>query len=575
MSTSGKLSYLLETKSKIKEAINSDFDLVDDSTTFREYSDKIKSNNDNLKEFIPVSTGTGKEVTISDSAGLNLRGGIIEGNAYQYTTNGYQLLDFANPTQVLQDTTSTFIDDTLIVSNSTGSYRGTKWDITDLIKNNPGKSLCLGYESYKTNSGIVDISLNTNEGLTYPTLVYGQGIRTVFTIPQDISNIISVTFRVMSNNSSTSQKATTKIVKPILYIGALDNPPAYEKYTSAEPSPSPNYPQEIKVVKSAKVKVHGKNLIDANTLMNNDVTIQNVVSGKWYKCSPNTEYTISTNIVSSSDNETDIIPTIGEPTNQNAYVFILTDKEQISISSINNGVGTLANKTRTVITNDSGDIFIGVRRLYKNNLFTLVEQGGFIQLEKGLIATDFEPYQEPQEFTIGLQDNEMLKLPNGVKDEISIDKEGNVNLIKRTKKYKLSLLDWSKAFCYYAVAPDLKEATGISIYCKYFKSMDNQSNTEGAYKNGNNSICQSNFANQYRLYIRCDELSEVEELTDFLSTNDVYAYYKRTEQIINLGKLDIKTYPKTTIFELITEDIDSTMSLEIYRDYRLTKENDE
>ena len=45
----------------------------------------------------------------------------------------------------------------------------------------------------------------------------------------------------------------------------------------------------------------------------------------------------------------------------------------------------------------------------------------------------YQPYQETN-YPIVLQGNEKVSLPNGVKDELQIDKSGNVNLIKRVGK---------------------------------------------------------------------------------------------------------------------------------------------
>lgn len=96
-----------------------------------------------------------------------------------------------------------------------------------------------------------------------------------------------------------------------------------------------------------------------------------------------------------------------------------------------------------------------------------------VQIEKGSTATDYEPYvggvavpnpNQPSEITtlnfdmitrrgknlsdyqetnyqIDLQGNEMVALPNGVKDELQIDKEGNINLIKDIDKVILNGVD--------------------------------------------------------------------------------------------------------------------------------------
>lgn len=56
-------------------------------------------------------------------------------------------------------------------------------------------------------------------------------------------------------------------VKICLGIG---DDPAYEPYTGGQPSPSPDYPQEIKSVVNPTIKVCGKNLFDKNTFISFD-----------------------------------------------------------------------------------------------------------------------------------------------------------------------------------------------------------------------------------------------------------------------------------------------------------------
>lgn len=52
-------------------------------------------------------------------------------------------------------------------------------------------------------------------------------------------------------------------------------------------------------------------------------------------------------------------------------------------------------------------------------------------VEAGSTPTGYEPYKEPTVLPINLQGNELCSLPNGVRDEVRIDKDGNVELVKR------------------------------------------------------------------------------------------------------------------------------------------------
>ena len=72
----------------------------------------------------------------------------IEGKSEQETTKGNQLIDFNNYEFIDADTTSTFSNDILTVSNTAGTYRSVKWNILDLAKANPGKTLYFTFEKY-------------------------------------------------------------------------------------------------------------------------------------------------------------------------------------------------------------------------------------------------------------------------------------------------------------------------------------------------------------------------------------------------------------------------------------------
>lgn len=84
-----KLTYLNGTKQAIKQAINEDFEVIDNNTTFREYADEISSNNAKYKDLIPKETKNATNtLNISNSAGLDNALVTQYGNTYQKTTTG-------------------------------------------------------------------------------------------------------------------------------------------------------------------------------------------------------------------------------------------------------------------------------------------------------------------------------------------------------------------------------------------------------------------------------------------------------------------------------------------------------
>lgn len=67
-----------------------------------------------------------------------------------------------------------------------------------------------------------------------------------------------------------------------------------------------------------------------------------------------------------------------------------------------------------------------------------------MQIELGADATEYEPYHESN-LPINLQGNELCSLPNGVRDEVRIDKDGNIELVKRTWKLQKRIGDMNNA----------------------------------------------------------------------------------------------------------------------------------
>lgn len=81
---SEKLVYLNGTKQAIKQAINEDFEVIDNNTTFREYADEISSNNAKYKDLIPKeTTNATNTLDISNSSGLDKALVTQYGNTYQ------------------------------------------------------------------------------------------------------------------------------------------------------------------------------------------------------------------------------------------------------------------------------------------------------------------------------------------------------------------------------------------------------------------------------------------------------------------------------------------------------------
>ena len=304
MATADKLSYLLDTKAKIKNAINNDISLVNDDTIFREYADKIDSLSDSLKKYIPTETKTGSSIQISDAVPLNAKSLIIDGNSYQKAKilpEDYTQVDY------IESYGNEYID--------TGRYPSDVEDVVCKIKVNQNSAIygCWNQNAengsnnrrhlYATSNGI-----NIGYGITGNALVecdYSQilNINAHFENKNQILNVNNKQNSSLSNypnnpqlncylfcrnvDNTTNAKISMKLYTFKIFeegnlvrnfvpcfrnadnsVGLYDlvNDTFYENqgsgaftYGSIVDIPNPDYPQEIEIIKNINILNNGDN----------------------------------------------------------------------------------------------------------------------------------------------------------------------------------------------------------------------------------------------------------------------------------------------------------------------------
>ena len=196
----------------------------------------------------------GEGVSFDSSIGAPFNSFNGDGESTQETTNGNQLIDFASAigTSSPSTTSYTFENDILtVVGNAGAAYQYAAWNIKELFIGNEGKILKFKAKSssvtnQNTNS-IVQVIIYYNDGSSnfYSVLynIASSSVINTLPIPGDISNIDRVTLGIYTNNSSSTDiENTVTIEEPLLYF---DDNDTYEPFTNREPSPSPDYPQQI------------------------------------------------------------------------------------------------------------------------------------------------------------------------------------------------------------------------------------------------------------------------------------------------------------------------------------------
>lgn len=166
------------------------------------------------------NTLTGESIDISDSAYWKC-GITPKGNTFQQTYQGKNLIDWSNPDSTTSNTTYTFVNDILTVSNSSGSSKRAQWDITTIWKQHAGEAVYAQNEGVEQSGSGTEQNVQIQIGYTdeTPTKYYGIKSNYGVVIPADTSNVNYVYIRVWSNNTNTSQTGSISITKPMIFFG--------------------------------------------------------------------------------------------------------------------------------------------------------------------------------------------------------------------------------------------------------------------------------------------------------------------------------------------------------------------
>lgn len=344
-------------------------------------------------------TAEGNPVSVRSLA--RMRPGLsVMGKSTQNTTTGAQLLDVDNlsPDPSANDITSLIISD--------GGY---EWEETS---------------AFTTNRYLIAVKPNTNYILSVGSITRGANLQISDYLQETktgLDHVVSVDKTAFSFNTGELSEVTMSLFSGLTGIQKITdimlckgtNVKPWEPYTGGQPSPSPDYPQEITSAGddgSIEVDVLGGNLFDPNYQHNfidigyhwggtRTIIDKNVL--EWasisddigitrpyylYPILPNTEYIITFN-------------NTGTPSN---WYIGLADS---------NGIGTrdliiFEDKEKTPFITDENEAYLVL------NLTDSFE----CMLNIGSTALPFEPYKQPQSLTV--------QTPNGLPG-IPVNSGGN------------------------------------------------------------------------------------------------------------------------------------------------------
>lgn len=340
------------------------------------------------------STGS-RIVMDSDTNWMELES--IQGNNTQFSTTGAQLLDVnLGTTQTINGITYTINTDGTIVAN------GTSTAVSILIINLPnpipiGTVLYLGANNDVVPEGSTEIHLRLSGSGVIPNSSFwlsNINAGTTFTVTNEIAT--SFNFRI-----GTGQTVNNFKIKPML---CYDSMKSWEPYTGGKPSPSPQYPQEIKGIGESgniNVAVAGAQLFDITkyftsidqwVITDNRISIENPTSTYLtiiytIDVLPNTTYTLFS-----------IIHNYVAGTNSmHIVVSIIKDTGEVISNVVIIDEASSSPKTFTVPENGK-QINIYIRNRTTGN-------GGYVEnvmLNQGNTSLSWQPYYSPQNISITL-----------------------------------------------------------------------------------------------------------------------------------------------------------------------------
>lgn len=276
---------------------------------------------------------------INDSSNRRLNNMIIRGNSEQIQTTGKNLLLIYKQTQTVNGITLTYDNDNkVIIANGTATSR---------------TNIALGVFDFK--KGITYKFVGCPKGGSVDTLYHIEpngglffdiGNGATYTPSEDKLNTLIyfvVTKGVVLNNL---------VIKPMITTDLNVTYDDYEPYTGGKPSPSPEYPQEIKAVNELSGVMSGKNLL------------------KPHGSYPRTGYGITFNLMN------DGIHVNGKCTGSSWYTFIYSDTLQAGTYYINGIKG--ASNSRYQVVLYKNDVIIGY--ITTNNFKLVLKEKAKIEL---------------------------------------------------------------------------------------------------------------------------------------------------------------------------------------------------
>lgn len=328
-----------------------------------------------------------------------------------------------------------------------------------------------------------------------------------------------------------------------------------------EPAPSPENPQEITNLNKAELVITGRNICP-------DAELLGKVS--YNSGIPTNKYGIQAKFPYVQTSETDgigaVLNTIKGVTYSIAYlgkantaaVGIAEYKSVDDVGDVSKVVSYVrvgSSKKNSLTASIDGVMVFVLASQWSNgttNLNRFAKEDMIISV--GEPCSTYTPHQS-KSTPIDLKGNELCSLPNGVKDEVVIDSEGNVSLTKRigispipncisisdtaSQTGKDGTTNYLVAF---GTLADAKIGNGMSCMCNKL--------TDGGMSENRDTVRLGANDNQVYVYTSNEQLlgdKSLAHIDNWMKSNEVTIIYELAEpQIIPLGKVELPALPEAT-----------------------------
>lgn len=221
----------------------------------------------------------GTDIVVDNGAEATLFALSGDGASKQETTTGKNLLNYTNIKLINNGITNTLNDDGSITTTGSPNYNYlqilNEMDITDLLEDGQKYTVM---QKNATDKLYIQVTAISNEGVpNYIGLGTNSTNTTIFTVDKKSNKSYSISIQTNTIETSTDLNITNYYQ---LLKGSYDEWQPFEKYTGGQPSPSPDYPQDINSIEgSVEFACRGKNYTYLDhTKYSQNCTIENDIA---------------------------------------------------------------------------------------------------------------------------------------------------------------------------------------------------------------------------------------------------------------------------------------------------------